>query len=75
MQAQLPPNRLSELIAARDVKLVHLGSHCDVDTSTISRWRSGEIRIPDDQKIRLAGFFDVKVSYLMGWDGPTEAAA
>lgn len=74
MQTQLPDNRLGALIADRGVKLSVLAAHCDVDQSTIWRWRGGHSPIPDEQKFVLAAYFDVSVPYLMGWVD-TEAAA
>lgn len=76
MQTQLPQNRLNELIERDSVKPVHLAAHCDVDQSTLWRWRRNG-PIPDEQKLRLAAYFDVSVPFLMGWDtdSPSEEAA
>ena len=73
MQTQEAANRLGELIAKSNRRLVHVAAHCDVDQSTVYRWKTGETAIPDTQKIVLAKYFEVSVSYLMGWD--EEAAA
>lgn len=74
MQTQLPANRLGELVEKHGKRLAHIAAHCDVDQSTVYRWRKGETAIPDEQKLRLAEYFDVSVPYLMGWD-ETKAAA
>lgn len=76
MQAQLPENRLGALITQRGAKLSGVAAHCDVDQSTLYRWRTGASPIPDTAKVVLAQYFGVTVAYLMGWDDePTEAAA
>lgn len=75
MQMQGAPNRLGELIDKRELRNVHVAAHCDVDQSTVYRWRVGETAIPDEQKLRLAAFFDVTVSFLMGWDDATNGKA
>lgn len=76
MQTQLPGNRLGELVEKSGRRLVHVAAHCDVDQSTVYRWREGLTAIPDDQKLRLAAYFEVSVPYLMGWDeGVSECEA
>lgn len=72
VQTQLPANRLGELISERGTKLAQLAAHCDVDQSTVYRWRTAQTPIPDEQKFRLARFFDVSVPFLMGWDSGDE---
>lgn len=69
MSVTLPPNRLRELADRDDRRLSVIAAHCDVDQSTVHRWREGKSAIPDTQKLRLADFFGVSVSFLMGWDG------
>lgn len=66
--------RLRELIQERGTKDVHVASHCDVHQSTVTRWAAGGT-IPDEQKVRLAAYFEVPVGYLMGWDDPEHRAA
>ena len=70
------PNRLDELIARDGVKLSVLAAHCDVDQSTLWRWRTGETDMRAGQIRRIAEFFHVSPAYLMRWDGdqPEEAA-
>lgn len=76
MQTQLPENRLGELVEKRGKRLAHVAAHCDVDQSTVYRWREGKTAIPDTQKHVLAEYFGVSIPYLMGWDDePTRAAA
>lgn len=50
------------------LKLAHVAVACDVDSSTIHRWRSGAGQVPDAQKLRLARLFGVSAAYLMGWE-------
>lgn len=70
MQVALPPNRLRELIDRDGLRLSSVAAHCDVDQSTVYRWREGQTAIPDEQKFRLARLFGVSIAFLMGWDGP-----
>lgn len=65
-----PPNRLRALRAARGINQDALAAELGVHESTVSRWESGESGIPDARKQQLAEFFNVSVSYLMGWDEP-----
>lgn len=68
MHVALPPHRLDALIKRDGLRLSHVAAHCDVDQSTVWRWRAGQTQIPDEQKFRLAHLFEVSVAYLMGWD-------
>lgn len=65
---QAVPNRLGELMRERGVRDVKVASHCDVDQSTVYRWRLRLSPIPDEQKQRAADFLGVSVPALMGWD-------
>lgn len=67
MPIALPQNRLGELASRDGKRLAVIAAHCDVDQSTVYRWREGQTAIPDEQKLRLADFFNVTVAYLMGW--------
>ena len=73
METPRQTHRLAELSAERRVRLVKLAAACDVDQSTVLRWRKGENVIPSDKLPILAGVLGVTVSELMGW--PEEAAA
>ena len=68
------PNRLDELIARDGVKLAVLAGHCDVDQSTLFRWRSGETEMRVSQIERIAEFFNVSPAYVVGWDDEKQAA-
>lgn len=63
MAAQTPPVERYEIVAL-----------CKRDSSTVGRWISGEVPIPDEAKRLLAAKFNVSVEHLLGWDR-TEAAA
>lgn len=75
MQVEMPTPRLGALMEAGAIRANKVAAHCDVDQSTVWRWRTGRAAIPDEQKLRLAEFFGVTVPYLMAWDEPTEKAA
>lgn len=72
------PNRLAELLSPPGeprVRMAKLAAHCDVDQSTVYRWRERLGPIPDDQKENIAVFFGITVADLMCWDRTPEAAA
>lgn len=75
MQTALPSNRLGELIELRRLRPSVVAAHCNVDQSTVHRWKTGATAIPDGQKLRLAAFFDVTVPFLMGWPELHDAAS
>ena len=66
------PHRLEELIQRDKPVVKRIAEACEVDYSTVWRWRKGG-SIPAEKLPVLAGFFGVTVSELMGW--PEEAAA
>jgi transcriptional regulator with XRE-family HTH domain len=71
MQRQVAGNRLGELLDAANIRPAEVAVHCDVDQSTIWRWRTGRSPIPDHQKVRLAQLLGVTIAELMGpeWTG------
>lgn len=71
--APLPPNRLSELLDARGLRLAHVAVELDVAESTVYRWATNKSAIPDGAKLKLAEYLAVEVAYLMGWDSPIAA--
>lgn len=68
------PNRLTALMAERGVRDVKLAAHCDVDQSTVYRWRMRFSPISDEQKEAIAKFLGVTRAELMGWDEDKAAA-
>lgn len=67
-------NRLAEMRQAAGLSQIALARELGVNTSTVSRWESGERAMPDGVKLRLATRFGVSVSHLMGWPEPETAA-
>lgn len=63
-----PPSRLPELLATRGLSLRDIAAHCSVSQTTASRWVRGQMQIPDEQKLKLAEYFDVPVAFAMGWE-------
>lgn len=61
-------NRLGELMEAAGVKRYEIAALCERDTTTIGRWISGEVPIPDEAKRLLCDRFDVSLETLLGWD-------
>jgi transcriptional regulator with XRE-family HTH domain len=61
-------NRLKELMDAEGVKRYEIAALCKRDTTTIGRWISGDVPIPDEAKRLLCDRFDVSVEKLLGWD-------
>jgi hypothetical protein len=65
---EVVPNELTRLMRDRGVKDVKLAAHCDVDQSTVYRWRLCFSPIPDEKKVLIAQFLRVSVPEVMGWD-------
>lgn len=61
-------NRLERLRQAAGLTQRQIGDLLGKDPSTISRYETGEVAIPDAHKIKLAAHFGVSVSHLMSWD-------
>ena len=62
--------RLKELRKQKNISQVELAKEIGVAQPTLSGWESGRFQIDDDNKIKLADFFDVTVDYLMGREAP-----
>lgn len=60
--------RLRELRKQRGVSQVELSKVIGVAQPTYSGWESGKFQIDDENKIKLADYFNVTVDYLMGRD-------
>lgn len=74
MHPSTPPNRLRELLADRELRLIDVAARCRVDQSTAYRWQSGFI--PQKHLAAIAELLDVDVPYLAGWsDAPKDEAA
>jgi hypothetical protein len=63
-----PQNRLGELMDRAEVKRYEIAALCKRDTTTIGRWISGEVPIPDEAKRLLCDRFEVSLETLLGWD-------
>jgi transcriptional regulator with XRE-family HTH domain len=61
-------NRIEMLREMAKLKPVDVASAMGVGERTVVRWERGMNQIPDEQKLALAEFFEVSVSFLMGWD-------
>ncbi len=61
-------NRIQMLRTMAKLKPVDIASALGVGENTARRWEKGSVQIPDVQKLALAEFFEVSVSFLMNWD-------
>lgn len=61
-------NRIEMLRNMAKLKPVDVASAMGVGERTVVRWERGLNQIPDEQKLALAEYFEVSVSFLMGWD-------
>jgi plasmid maintenance system antidote protein VapI len=52
-------------MAERGVKLANLAVACNVDASTVFRWKKGQSDIPSRQAVRLARTLGVTVDELL----------
>lgn len=68
-----PPNRLRELLKARDLRVIDVAYACRVSESTASRWQDG--LIPQNHHGTVARLLDVSVPYLTGWSSQAEPFA
>ena len=71
-------NRLEELMDSHEppLKRYDVAALCKRDTTTVGRWISGEVPIPDQAKQTLCEHFKCSVEHLLGWDrDDTRAAA
>jgi plasmid maintenance system antidote protein VapI len=62
-------------MAERGVKLANLAVACDVDASTVFRWKKGHSDIPSTQAVRLARTLGVTVDELLTPLEPQKNAA
>jgi hypothetical protein len=65
VHTEVPPNRLRELLATSEHRLVDVAALCRVDQSTAWRWQSGVI--PQKHLPAIAHLLGVSVPYLAGW--------
>lgn len=68
----MPANRLRELREEDGLSASELARRIDVHKSTIGRWETGKVQIPDEQKQKLAEMFKCSVAFLMGWESASE---
>jgi plasmid maintenance system antidote protein VapI len=59
------PHRLEHLMAERGVKPAVLAVACDVDPTTVHRWKKGHTDIPSRHAVTLARELDVTVDELL----------
>jgi len=74
MQSELPPNRLKELREARGWKPYNVAHMIGADPSTVYRWETGQSKMPDRMKLKLADLYGVTIAYMMGWPEHADAA-
>lgn len=67
---RMPANRLREIRESVGLSARDLADRLGVHESTISRWETLKVCIPDERKQELAELFGTSVAYLMGWDEP-----
>lgn len=65
----LSMNRLKELRKEKKLTQKELAEKTDIPYRTLQRWENGETDIKSDKVELLAGFFEVSVGYLLGYDG------
>ena len=67
------PNRIRELREARGITPERLTVLLEDrggprrNRTTVFRWETGYVQVPDRVKLELARFFGVSIPYLMGW--------
>ena len=59
-------NRLRELRKKKGISQVELSRYLDIAQPTYSGWESGRFQIDDENKIKLAEYYDVSIDYLLG---------
>jgi len=60
------PERLSELMAEKEIKSHELAAIVGVNTTTINDWKRGKYQVYLANAIKLADFFACPLEYLMG---------
>ena len=61
-------SRIRDLREDNDKKQIELARYLNVDQSTYSDYENGKINIPIEQLIKIAGFYNVSLDYLVGRD-------
>lgn len=61
-------NRLRELREKAHLRQSELANIIGISQGTLSTWETGRGGIDDAKKLKLARYFQVSVSYLLGWD-------
>ena len=63
-----PPEASANSARRRNLTRRAVAISLDVTESTIERWETSKVGIPDVRKLELARLLDVTPSQLMGWD-------
>jgi len=66
----LPQTALGAVLDAQGRRLVWVAGQLGVDSSTISRWRSGDRPIPERRRAQLAAILGVDAADLLGAPSP-----
>lgn len=61
-------NRLKELRKAKKLTQQELAEKTDIPYRTLQRWENGESQIKHDKAQKLADFFGVSITHLLGYD-------
>ena len=61
-------SRIRDLREDSDKKQIELAKYLNIDQSTYSDYENGKINIPIEQLIKIAGFYNVSLDYLVGRD-------
>ena len=61
-------SRIRDLREDNDKKQIELARYLNVDQSTYSDYENGKINILIEQLIKIAGFYNVSLDYLVGRD-------
>lgn len=61
-------NRLKELRKAKKLTQQELAEKTDIPYRTLQRWENGESQIKPDKAQKLADFFGVSITHLLGYD-------
>ena len=60
------PERLTELMAEKEIKSRDLAANIGVSNSTVADWKRGKFHLFLSNAIKLADFFECSIDYLVG---------
>lgn len=66
-------NRIEVFRNVAGLSRAGLADRLGVTERTVFRWERGEVEIPDRHKLALSALFEVRISFLMGWENGTDA--